>query len=535
MKTILKYVTIVLVSLFFIGGTTSVSNLAIGEYDPWCDLDDDGDIDIFDVVKVAGSYGASGEQFEVKAALEYDSNWMSISDKYGQSFNVTHNLNSTEIIVDIQGKTTLNGGIHQRNYGGADCQLIRGRIYSGMASEYAYSMVQTLDQGYFLAGHMSGSGSLGYDMWLVKTDSDGNMEWNRTYGGTGNEYVYSMVQTSDGGYAVSSCTESFGAGYYDFWLIKTDETGTMLWNQTYGGTGHEYVYSMTQTDDGGYALVGYTYSGGPSSYDMWLVKTDSDGNMEWNRTYGGTSGDEARSVIQTIDGGYAIAGYTASFGVGGSDGWLVKTDSSGNIEWNQTYGGTNDERVTSLIETDGGGYAILGYTYSFGTGSADFWLIKTDETGTMLWNQTYGGTDADYGWSGVQTSDGGYAVAGHTYSFGVGNYDSWLIKTDETGNVLWNRTYGGGHSDSTYSIVQTVDGGYILAGSSASFGTDGNDFWLLKVDSNGSLCAQWLKDWFRYGLAWLSSTANDITLYRGANDFYWNYVRVRIWKIKDVP
>ena len=202
---------------------------------------------------------------------------------------------------------------------------------------------------------------------------------------------------------------------------------------------------------------------------------------EWNKTYGGANGDLAYSVIQTNDGGYALAGYTASFGAVLIDFWLVKTDSAGNLVWSQTYGGANFDEAYSMIQTSDGGYALAGYTESFGAGAADFWLVKTDSAGNLVWSRTYGGANGDVAYSVIQTSDGGYALACMTASFGAGWSDFWLVKTDSTGNMIWSQTYGGANDDVAYSVIQTNDGGYALAGFTKSFGAGGQDFWLVKV------------------------------------------------------
>ncbi|MDH5770169.1 MAG: hypothetical protein OEZ25_02620, partial [Candidatus Bathyarchaeota archaeon] len=265
-------------------------------------------------------------------------------------------------------------------------------------------------------------------------------EWSKTYGGTNDEWAYSVVQSNDGGYAVAGYTLSYGAGGCDMWLVKTDATGNMQWSRAYGGTNDERAYSVVRTVDGGYALAGQTYSYGAGGSDFWLVKTDSNGNMQWSRTYGGTGPDYVRSVVQTVDGGYALAGSTLSFGLGAADIYLVKTDSSGNMQWNKRYGGDYWDRAYSVVQTGDGGYALAGYTESYGAGSDDFWLVKTDSSGNMQWSKTYGGTNGDSAYSLVQTGDGGYALAGQTYSYGTGNGDAWLVKTDASGNMQWSQT-----------------------------------------------------------------------------------------------
>jgi len=242
----------------------------------------------------------------------------------------------------------------------------------------------------------------------------------------------------------------------------------------------------------------------------------------WNKTYGGTNVDFARSVVQTSDGGYAMGGYTNSFGAGGYDVYLVKTDSSGNLVWQKTYGGAGGDYGFSVVQTSDGGYAIAGFTTSFGAGSGDVYLVKAYSDGGLLWQKTYGGTATDYGLSIVQTSDDGFAIAGYTGSFGAGNNDVYLVKTDPTGNQLWQKTYGfGGFGDDEgYSVVRTSDGGFAIAGFTNNVGAGSYDVYLVKTDVSGE-----------FGLARVDSTANTLTLYRGANDVYWNYVRVRVWKI----
>ena len=254
------------------------------------------------------------------------------------------------------------------------------------------------------------------------------------------------------------------------------------WKKTYGGDFRDYAESIVETSDGGYALAGWTASFGTGYADAWLVKVDSSGSQEWNRTYGGDIGDKARSVVETSDGGYALAGHTQSYGVGYQvDFWLVKLDSSGNVQWNKTYGGDHDDEAYSVVETSDGGYALAGWTRSFGAGDLDFWLVKVDSSGNMEWNRTYGGTNFDHACSVVETVDGGYALAGYTLSYGAGEQDCWLVKVDSSGNMQWNKTYGGAETDVARSVVETSDGGYALAGYTLSYGAGEHDFWLVKL------------------------------------------------------
>ncbi len=312
-------------------------------------------------------------------------------------------------------------------------------------------------------------------------------EWNETYGGVHHDEAFAAIETNDTGYAIAGVTNSFGAGEHDFWLVKINSSGKMEWNMTYGNPYHDQAYSMVETTDGGYAIAGETAHGPThSNMDFWLVKTDSSGNVQWNKTYGGTDDDHGEAVVQTTDGGYAIAGNTRSFGTGNFDLWLVKTDSSGNVEWNVTYGGPKYDTARSLIETSDGGYALVGFTESFGAGLRDVWLIRTNSTGGMLWNRTYGGPNHDNGDSLVETSDGGFAIAG-TKDYLTGNADFWLIKVNSSGYAMWNKTYGGTSDDLAYSVALCSDEEYAVAGLTSSFGAGNEDFWLIKTDSSGNM------------------------------------------------
>ena len=215
-----------------------------------------------------------------------------------------------------------------------------------------------------------------FEKSLASASSAPLVEWTKTYGGLGNDGAYSVIQTGDGGYALAGF-ETLTGNNQDYWLTKTDASGTIQWNRTYGGNGIDDAYSVIQTSDGGYAMAGFTNSSGAGSYDGWLVKVDSSGNMQWNHTYGGPSADDLYTVIQTDDNSYVLAGYTTSAGAGAADGQLIKVDSQGNLLWNQTYGGTGVDDIATVIKTNDGGYALVGYTSSYGAGGTDFWLSKS--------------------------------------------------------------------------------------------------------------------------------------------------------------
>ena len=307
----------------------------------------------------------------------------------------------------------------------------------------------------------------------------------KTFGGTNWDWAQSIVRTTDGGYAVAGWTQSFGASSIDFLVIKLYASGGVEWAKTFQGTNDDRAYSIIQTIDGGYAIAGETYSWGVGNSDFFVLKLNSAGGLEWSRTFGGLQGELAYSIIQTTDRGYAVAGWTWGFGAGASDFLVIKLSSSGGLEWAKTFGGPNSEEAYSIIQTTDGGYLIAGETRSFGVGLNDFLVIKLSSSGDLQWARTFGGTDMEYGKSIIRTTDGGYAVAGYTYTFGS-NGDFLVLKLSSTGGLDWARTFGGLSTEQAFSIIQATDGGYAVAGGTYSWGGGGGDFLVLKMGSDGS-------------------------------------------------
>jgi len=257
--------------------------------------------------------------------------------------------------------------------------------------------------------------------------------WTQTYGGNNTDHGYCVQQDSDESYVVAGVTMSYGAGSADVYLIKSDENGNELWYQTFGGSEFDSGHSIQQTSGGGYIITGWTYSFSVGSADVYLIKSDENGNELWCQTFGGSSWDGGYSVQQTSDGGYIIAGRTSSYGAGSGDVYLIKTDEEGNELWYQTFGGNNNDVGYSALQTMDGGYIIAGYTESFGAGDYDVYLIKTDASGNEQWYQTFGGTSEDVGYSVQQTMDGGHIIVGWT------NYgDVYLIRLGYGGTFVSN-------------------------------------------------------------------------------------------------
>ncbi len=380
----------------------------------------------------------------------------------------------------LSGFLTASGGFAQSQFQTA---------IGGAGLDIGFSIVQTSCGGYAISGATDFFGAGYEDFYIVKADGSGVIEWSRTVGGTDIEWASSIIQTTDGGFAVAGDTDSFGAGWGDFYVVKLDSNGIVQWTRTVGGELDEWAYSIVQTTDGGYAVAGYTDSFGAGGGDFYIVKLDAAGILQWTRTVGGTELDEATSIIQTTDGGFAITGYTYSFGAGATDIYVVKLDSNGTLLWTRTIGGIEWEDAYTIIQTSDGGFAIAGSTDSFGAGGGDTYIVKLDAGGMLQWSRTIGGIGHDSGFGIVQTTDGGIAISGYTESFGAGFYDFYIVKLDANGTLQWTRTVGGLEDDMGLGIVQTTDGGFAISGATLSFGAGDYDMFIVKLDGSGNTCA----------------------------------------------
>ena len=339
------------------------------------------------------------------------------------------------------------------------------RIIIFKERNHAYSVQQTSDGGYIIAGDCKNKA------WIGKTDSNGNLEWDKRFIQEGISRAKSIQQTFDGGYIIAGYMGpgTVSTSYNDVWLMKTDPNGDIQWDLTFGEPDMlEEVHSIQQTSDGGYILVGTRGLCDPY-LDAWLIKTDSNGNMQWDKTFEGSDmADKAYSVQQTSDGGYILAGgpgpYTIGRGNVPCDAWLGKTDSNGNLQWHKSYGGTKWDHAYSVQQTADGGYIFAGYTGSYAAGIIDAWIVKTDLNGDIQWSKTFeeGKTAWNYAESIKQTTDGGYIFAGRISTDNTSSFDVWLVKTDSNGNTQW--AYGRTDIGNTHSVQQISDGGYILVG-----------------------------------------------------------------------
>lgn len=400
-------------------------------------------------------------------------------------------------------------------------------VLGGSDEDQATFGLQTLDGGYVVVGSTASndydvSGNHGaYDYWVVKLNSQGNIDWQKTLGGSSVEDVRWIIQTADSGYMVCGSSSSHNGnvtghhgGYEeDYWIVKLNKKGIIKWQKSYGGSKRDHAVCISRTIDSGYIISGITYStdgdvthNGDSNYgDNWIVKIDSIGNIKWQKTYGGSGSEYPATIKQTFDKGYIIAGYSNSHdgdithNHGDFDYWVFKIDSLGVMQWQKSLGGSKADYAYSIIQLNDSGYILAGRTSSKNGnvtgnhGNTDYWIVRLGNQGDIKWQKTYGGSNQDEARSMQQTSDGGFVIAGFSASTNDdvtsnhGGIDDWVIKIDSTGILQWQKTYGGSKEDVATCIQTTSDGGYVLFGDTQSNDGDvtkyynGANFWVVKL------------------------------------------------------
>ncbi len=414
------------------------------------------------------------------------------------------------------------------NFGSRLCN--GNRILGGSDKDLAKSIQQTRDEGYVLAGITWSndgdvSGNHGRDdAWIVKLNKFGAVEWKKCLGGLLNDSAYSIQQTKDDGYIVAGATlsndgdVSSNHGGLDAWVIKLDKIGRVQWKKCLGGLLNDSIYTVQQTSDGGYILAGDTrssdgdVSGNHGRIDAWVVKLSELGAIQWQKCLGGSSDDGAIGISQTTDGGYIVAGDTRSndggvsgYHGGSGDIWVVKLDKLGVMQWQKCYGSSGSDKIwiiqqRSIQQTIDRGYILIGTTwsndgdFSDNHGGGDFWVAKLDRYGAPQWHKCLGGSDNEWGGSIQQTTDGGYLVAGIAksddgdVSGNHGDADAWVFKLNKFGAVQWQRCFGGSSDDEALGIQQTTDNGYVFVGVTGSHDGEviGNhigpcDIWMVKM------------------------------------------------------
>jgi hypothetical protein len=367
------------------------------------------------------------------------------------------------------------------------------RVISQASFGDGYTINPTSDGGYIIGGRGVDFGKY-LSACLIKLDSEGRYQWESNLGGNDHDYGESAIETSDGGYIIVGYTKGFGAIGFDLYVAKTDQNGNMIWQNTFGGSLDDYGYDVCETSDGGYMLTGVTYSMGAGNDDIYLIKLDNSGNAIWEKAFGDISYDKGFSVLETSDGNYLVSGYKivpyAQGGDGNGDFYLFKVDTNGNMLWESNVGEPRNDAIQETIETSDGGLVSVGYTYYKSGGfSPDIKLVKTDSAGNLIWTQYHEAPGEQRAYSIDETLDGGFIISAYTDVSGSDRTDAYLVKTDGSGNLIWSKTFGGEGFEYGRGVCTTPDGGYIMVGQSDSFGVGDFQFemYLIRTDANGNI------------------------------------------------
>ena len=388
------------------------------------------------------------------------------------------------------------------------------RTFGGSGEDTAQSIIQTQDGGYAVLGFSNsvdgdlvGKTTMVNDYWLLKLDAEGNLQWSNTYGGSKDDRGQSIIQLSDGGYAIVGYAMSDDGdgsnneGFHDNWILRLDSTGGILWEKSFGFSGHDHSYDVVETSDGGFFFAGFldvTSSGGAGnegkgSYltrhgvgEFWGTRLDADGNLEWRRYFGGTNNDRSYGVVQADDGGFVMAGSSESndFDItdpkGSYDYWVVKVSSTGDLVWQKSFGGTGIDKAYDIAKTADGGYVVTGNTFSSDSdvqqnnGESDLWLIKLSDDGNLQWQKNFGGTAFDSGHSLKTTLDNGFVIAGNSKSGdgdlveNFGENDLWILKTNGEGTIEYQQVFGGAGIDFGFDVLEDQNGHLLVVGETAS-------------------------------------------------------------------
>jgi len=354
------------------------------------------------------------------------------------------------------------------------------KSFGGNRKDVGESVYQTSDGGYIITGRTDSYGNGETDLWIIKTNLFGMEEWSKTLGGSRDDEGYSVIQSNDGSYIVLGRTESSGNGESDIWIMKINSLGNIQWEATFGGPYDDWGFEVQQTSDRNFILIGSIYNMNNGRDDICLIKINPQGKQIWKKEFGGPNMDIGYSVRETIDNGFILLGYTQSFGAGIFNILLIKTDEYGEILWEKVITENSMGIGNDIIQSHDGGYVITGGTSIPGQ-YIDLLLLKTDEYGNKLWSKTFGSIGFDAGFAIHETIDQGIIISGVTSSQ-YGQSDTWLIKTNSNGTIEWSQTYGKENdNEDGLSVLQTDDHGYIITG------TNSGNISLIKTDINGNI------------------------------------------------
>jgi len=355
------------------------------------------------------------------------------------------------------------------------------------SQDLAQASQQTTDGGFILVGHTTSFGAGGYDFHLIKTDGAGNLQWSKTYGGSGDDLAWDVQQTMDGGYIMVGSTNSFGVPFADVYVVKTDANGNLQWSGTYGDAFRfDEGRDIQQTTDGGYIIAGSTQPN--STRDVYVIKIDATGVLIWTRAIGGSQPDFGYAIAQNFTGEYYAYGITNSFGAGLQDLYLIKLNSAGTVLWTKTYGGAGNEFSGNMQVAINGDIIMVGLENSFGSATSDIYLTRTDGNGNVIWSKSYETNNIEVGYFVQQMMNGNFIVVGQTQTTSSTSF-VYLLNVSSSGTLQWEKTYGIANPMQTsagISVRQNTDAGFIIAGQIRENNTSGlSDYYLIRTNSTG--------------------------------------------------
>lgn len=380
--------------------------------------------------------------------------------------------------------------------------------FGGSNDDTATDIIKTSDGGFAVLGNTSSidgditdKTTIENDYWFLKFDSQGNLEWNKTYGGSKDDLAQALIETNDGGYAIAGYSmssdgdASVNNGYHDNWVIRLNASGEIIWEKSFGYEGHDHAYDIIQTNEGDFLISGFldvTVSGGEGNTgrssvtghgvgEFWATLLNANGEIKWQRYFGGSNNDRAHTVVQANDGNFLLAGFTesADFDISATNGsydfWVLKVSNKGEKLWERTYGGTGIERANAIEKTADNGFIIVGGSNSndgmkkTALGGNDVWAIKINDTGKLLWEKSYGGSDFDDATSITATNDGGFIITGNSKSLNnqltenQGENDIWVFKVNSSGDLIWQKSIGTSGLDFGFGAFQNDTGDFVYA------------------------------------------------------------------------
>ncbi|MCD6131828.1 MAG: hypothetical protein J7J61_06990 [Candidatus Hydrothermae bacterium] len=397
-----------------------------------------------------------------------------VQEVVSPSLRVASSLQTDEVEYDTYVKWVITKAVQPTMW---------AKAYGGTSTDKSWGVAVADNGDIVVAGSTNSFGAGNSDVWVLKLGAFGSVVWQKAYGGSGNDIARGVATTSSGDIIIAGKTESFGDWIADAWVLRLDADGNIKWQKAYGGAGAGDEANAVVESGGDIIVAGHTYSFGAGSSDVLVVKLDENGDILWQKAYGGSGAEDAYGVAVADNGDIIVVGETESFGSGSYDILVLRLDGSGNIIWQKAFGGAGADFAHDVAVADNGDIVVVGQT------SGSLLVLRLDEQGNIKWQKAYSGASDDLAYGVVIADNGDIIVAGRSNSFGNSSDYIWVLRLDENGNIVWQKAYGGTSDDLAYSVALASNGDIIVAGGTESFGAGigTSDFIVLRLDEDGSL------------------------------------------------